>query len=165
MSHARLLTQRFLMGIPTQGIAPARILRWCDVLGMPHPLQTTFAQHLPDANMVGVGLEDSRDHGVYKIYLEFWDKVRFDVRRTGRTDPMLLHPGFKWRAQGKGSDGRIARYTCFPRLSVHDTLARIEQIYSGALTRTAQDLAMGIVRRAATANPRTLFLYVEAVEE
>jgi hypothetical protein len=114
--------------------------------------------------MVGVGLEDTRDHGVYKMYLEYWDKVRLDVRHTGRTDPMLLHLGFKWRAQGDGSDGRIVRYTCFPRLSVHDTLARIEQIYSGAATPTAQDLATAIVRRAATVNPRALFLYVETSE-
>jgi hypothetical protein len=165
MSHARLLTQRLLLGVPMQDIAPARILRWCEVLGMPPRLQTEFAQHLPDANMVGVGLEDSCDDGFYKMYLEFWDKVRLDVQRTGRTDPLLLHLGFKWRAQGDGSDGRIAHYTCFPRLSLHDTLTRIEQIYRGAETRTAQDLALGIVRRAAAANPADLFLYVEASEE
>ncbi len=165
MSHASLQTERFLLGIPTQGIAPARILRWCEVLGMPKRFQAAFLEHAPDANMVGVGLEGSRDHGVYKMYLEFWDKVRLDVRRTGRTDPMLLHLGFKWRAERDGSDGRIARYNCFPRLSVHDTLARIEEIYSGASTQTAQELAMGIVRRAATAAPTELFLYVETSEE
>jgi hypothetical protein len=168
MSHASLAAQRFLVGIPTKDIAPACIERWCDALGMPPRLRAAFAQHLPDANMVGVGLEDSRDHGVYKMYLEFWDKVRLRVRRTGQTDPMLLHLGFKWRAQaaqGDGSDGRIARYTCFPRLSVPDTLARIERIYSGAATRTARDLSMGIVRRAAAANPAALFLYVETSEE
>lgn len=165
MSHGSLLTQRCLLGVPTKDIAPARILRWCDSLGMPQRLQAVFAQHLLAANMVGVGLEESPDHGVYKMYLEFWDKVRLTVRSTGRTDPLLLHLGFKWRAQSDGSDGRIARYTCFPQLSVHDTLARIEQIYGDAVTRTAPDLAMGIIRRAAAANPAALFLYAEAQEE
>src|SRR5262245_43787369 len=165
MSNASLKTQRFLVGIPTKDIAPDRTLRLCDALGMPERLQVAFAEHLADANMVGVGLEDSRDHGVYKMYLEFWDKVRFLVRRTGQTDPLLLHLGFKWHAREGSSDGRIARYTCFPRLSVHDTLARIEQIYSGATSLTAQELTMGIVRRAATAAPTELFLYVETSEE
>jgi hypothetical protein len=165
MSHAGLMPQRFLMGIPTKEIAPERILRWCDVLGMPPRLQTAFRQHLPEANMVGVGLEDSRDHGVYKMYLEFWDKVRLEVSRTGRTDPLLLHLGFKWSAAGDDGDGRIARYHCFPMLSVHDTLTRIEQIYSGAATRTAQELALAIVRRAATNAPTELFLYVETSED
>ena len=165
MSNAGLQTQRFLVGMPTQDIAPDRTLRLCDALGMPQRLRAAFAEHLADANMVGVGLEDSRDHGVYKMYLEFWDKVRLLVRRTGQTDPMLLHLGFKWRAQDDGSDGRIVHYICFPRLSVHDTLARIEQIYSGVVTPTAQDLTMGIVRHAAAANPGALFLYMEANEE
>jgi hypothetical protein len=165
LSHAGLLTQRFLIGIPTKDISPACILKWCDALGMPQRLQTTLLQHLSEANMVGVGLEDTRDHGVYKMYLEFWDKVRLEVGRTGRTDAQLLHLGFKWRAEGDDSDGRIARYFCFPQLSVHDTLARIEQIYSGAATRTAQELALGIVRRAATTAPTELFLYVETSEE
>jgi hypothetical protein len=165
MSQASLLTQRFLMGVPTEGIAPARILRWCDLLGMPQRLQAAFTQRLPEANMVGLGLEDGPDHGIYKMYLEFWDKVRLEVQRTGRTDPMLLHLGFKWKAQGDGSDGRIGHYTCFPLLSVDDILARIEQIYSSAVARTAHDLAIGIIRRAAAANPAALFLYVEANEE
>lgn len=165
MSHASLLTKRFLIGIPTRDIAPDRILRWCDALGMPQRLKTELAQHLPEANMVAVGLEDTPNHGVYKMYLEFWDKVRHVVRRTHRTDPMLLHLGFKWRAQGDGSDGRIVRYTCFPMLSVHDTLARITQIYNGAAQPTALNMATGIVRRAAAANPTALFLYVETSEE
>jgi hypothetical protein len=45
--------------------------------------------------MVGVGLEEGPDHEVYKMYLEFWDKVRLEVRRTGQSDPLLLHLGFK----------------------------------------------------------------------
>lgn len=165
MSHARLLTQRFLIGVPTQGITRDRILRWCDILGMPQRLRAALTQHLPEANMVGLGLEDGPDHGVYKVYLEFWDKVRLEVLRTGRPDPMLLHLGFKWLAQSGASDGRIANYTCFPRLSLHDTLTRIEQIYSDAAARTAKDLALGIVRLAAAANPTASFLYVEAAEE
>jgi hypothetical protein len=165
LSHGILQEQRFLLGIPTKNLAPERILQWCDALGMPDRLRAEFVKHLPDANMVGIGLDDSRDHGVFKMYLEFWDKVRRVVLDTGRTDPLTLHLGFKWRAPGDGSDARIARYTCFPMLSVNQILVRIARIYHGATTLTAHDLAAGIVRRAATANPAALFLYVESSEE
>jgi hypothetical protein len=165
MSPGSLQAQRFLVGIPTQDLAPARILHWCETLGMPDRIRAEFVKHLPDANMIGIGLDDGLDHGVYKMYLEFWDNVRRVVLDTGRTDPMTLHLGFKWRAQGDGSDARIARYTCFPMLSVNNILARIARIYHGATTPTAHDLAAGIVRLAAAANPAALFLYVESSEE
>ena len=165
MSNAGLQTRRFLLGVPTEQIAPDRILRWCDVLGMPRRLKTSLAGHLADANMVGVGLEESRGSGFYKLYLEFWEKVRHRVRRTRQTDPMLLHIGFKWRAEGDATEGRIARYMCFPLLSTHDIMDRIEQVYAGAVTRTGPELVMDIVRRAAAAHPETLFLYMEAAEE
>jgi hypothetical protein len=165
MSRAGLQTRRFLLGVPTQQIGPDRVLLWCDVLGMPKRLKAAFAQQLAEANMIGIGLEESAEMGFYKIYLEFWDKVRGHVRRTKQADPMLLHIGFKWRAGTDVADGRIARYMCFPMLSTHDILARIEQVYIGAVTRTGQDLVMAIVRRAVAANPSNLFLFMEATEE
>lgn len=165
LSHGNLSTQRILLGIPTHQVALDRILHWSDTLGIPRRLRTVFAQHLPDANMVGIGLEEGRDHAVIKAYLEFWDKVRIEVKRTGSTDPMLLHLGFKWRAQDEGDNGKISHYVCHPLLSLHDILARIEGIYSGARSDIPRDLAMAIIRHAAAANPGRSFLYVEANEE
>jgi hypothetical protein len=165
MSTGTLQTTRFLLGVPTQQIAPDRILLWCDVLGMPNRLKTAFAGHLAGANMVGFGLEENRGRGFYKLYLEFWEQVRHRVRRTRQTDPLLLHIGFKWRAEGDATDGRITRYMCFPLLPTHDILNRIGQVYANAVTRTGPEMVMGIVRRAAAAHPETLFLYTEATEE
>ena len=161
MSHAGLLTQRFLIGIPTKDIAPARILKWCDALGMPHCLQTAFLQHVPDANMVGVGLEDTRDHGVYKMYLEFWDKVRLDVNRTGRTDPQLLHLGL---AAPRGTQRRFDRAIIVSRLSVHDTRARIEQTRSASQNAAAQESGPGHRPACCDDGPPTELFLVETSE-
>jgi len=165
MSDAGLQARRFLMGIPTRDLAPDRTLGLCHALGMPERLRATFAEHLPHANMLGVGLDDGPAAGVYKVYLEFWDKVVHLVRQTKRTAPLLLHLGFKWQAGGDGAEGRITRYTCFPLLSLHDILARIEKIHQGAATLTVQTLTTGIIRHAATSNPGVSFLYIEADEE
>lgn len=163
ISEAGLQARRFLVGIPTRDLASDRALGLCHALGMPERLRATFAEHLVHANMLGVGLDDGRTDGAYKVYLEFWDEVVHVVRQTKRTDPLLLHLGFKWRTGG--SDGRITRYTCFPMLSLHDTLSRIEKIHQSAATPTVQTLTTGIVRHAAACNPGVPFLYMEAEEE
>lgn len=163
ISSAGLQTRRFLIGIPTRDLSPDRAFALCHTIGMPERLRATFAEHWPHTNMLGVGLDDGHAEGVYKVYLEFWDEVVHLVRRTKRTDPLLLHLGFKWRT-GCG-DGRITRYTCFPMLPLHDTLARIEKIHHGAATATVQTLTTGIVRHAAATRPGVPFLYMEADEE
>jgi len=165
MSRAGLLTNRFLLGVPMREISPARVMHLCNALGMPQSCQASFLGHLGDANLIFFGLEDDGERGVYKVYLEFWDSVRRQVRRTGRTDPLLLNLGFKWRAGGDGSDVRVARYTCFPLLSVYDILGRLQQIYADGGAPAAHAGASAIIQRAAAANPSASFLYVEVSEE
>lgn len=165
LSPAGLLTNRFLLGIPLQEFSPARVLHLCGVLGMPQRSQATALDHLGNANLVFFGLEDDGKRGVYKVYLEFWDSVRRQVRSTGGTDPLLLNLGFKWRAGGDGSDVRVARYTCFPLLSVYDILGRLQQIHADGCSPVVYAGASGIIQHAAAANPSASFLYVEASEE
>lgn len=165
LSRGGLLTNRFLLGIPMREISPARVMHLCSVLGMPQSCQASFMNHLRDANLIFFGLEDDGERGVYKVYLELWDSVRRQVRSTGRTDPLLLNIGFKWRADGGGSDVRVARYTCFPLLSVHGIMGRLQQIYADGGAPATHAAASGIIQRAAAANPSASFLYVEVSEE
>jgi hypothetical protein len=165
MSRSGLLTNRFLLGIPIQEIPMARVMHLCNTLGMPQICQAAFMGHLRDANLIFFGLEDDGERGVYKVYLEFWDLVRQYVLRTGSTDPLLLNLGFKWRAGDRESDVRVARYTCFPHLSVHDILGRVQQIYAEGSAVAAHAGASQIIQRAAAANPSASFLYVEVSEE
>ena len=165
LSRAGLLTQRFLLGIPLQQIPPARVMHLCTTLGMPQGSQASVLDHLGKANLIFFGLEDDGERGVYKVYLEFWDSVRRQVLHTGCTDPLLLNLGFKWRAGGNGSDVRVARYTCFPLLSVYDILVRLQQVLAGGHSPVINAAASGIIQRAAAANPSASFLYVEVSEE
>jgi len=165
LAHGRLLSQRFMLGIPTHGLGSQQILDWCERLGMPPRLRSDFAAQLPHANLVFLGLEDGADEGIFKIYLEFWDKVREQVLRSGQNHPQLLHMGYKWRAGGADTQGRIARYTCFPRLGLQDILDAMSAIYTSGADCLSRELALAMVRKAAAANPHTLFLYVEVAEE
>ena len=165
ISHGSVLDQRFMLGVPTRGLTTAQLSRWCTALGMPERFNRRLFEQMADANLVFLGIEDGQDEGIFKIYLEFWDKVKRHVEATRRFDPLLLHLGYKWRAGSDGADGRIARYTCFPMLSVRDTLTRIQQVYGGLGESSACGLAIDIVRQAAAANPRALFIYAEVEEE
>ncbi len=162
LSRAGLLTKRFLLGVPLQQLSPARLLHICTRLGMPPSCEAILRDHLGYANLVFFGLEDDGERGVYKVYLEFWDLVRHHVRSTGRTDPLLLNMGFKWRADG--SEVRVTRYVCFPLLPVCGILGRLEQISGGGRSPVIQ-AASGILQCAAAANRSASFLYVEASEE
>lgn len=165
LSRAGLLTNRFLLGIPLKEISPARVMHLCKALGMPERCQAPLLDHLGNANEVLFGLEDDGKRGVYKVYLEFWESVRRHVRSTGCTDPRLLHLGFKWLAEGDGTDVRLARYTCFPLLSAFDILVRVKQICSNSGSSVTHAATSGIIQRAAAANPSASFLYVEVCEE
>jgi hypothetical protein len=165
MSHGGLLTERFLLGIPLHEIPLDRIMHVCNELGMPQSCRECFLAHLNAANLIFFGVEDDGERGVYKVYLEFWDEVRLQVLRTGRTDPLLLNLGFKWYAGEEDSDVRVARYTCYPCLSVYDILGRIQQIYADGSSPAAHAGTSGIIRRSAEANPSASFLYVEVSEK
>jgi hypothetical protein len=165
MSSAGLVTQRFLLGVPLQGISPPRLAQLCVAMGMPQSCQASFQRHLADANLVFFGLEEDGDRSVYKVYLEFWDSVRQQVLRSRQRDPLLLHLGFKWAADGDGKDARTARYTCFPLLSVADILDRLAALYANGRASEAHAAASAIIQRAAAANPAAAFLYVEVGEE
>jgi hypothetical protein len=165
ISRGTLRTQRLLLGVPTHNLTAAGVLAWCDHLNMPLRLREIFATHLAEANMVGLGVEYAGERVAYKMYLEFWEKVRQTLLRFRRTDPLLLHLGFKWNAGDEDDPGRAAHYTCFPILSVDASLARIARIYEHATPPTGLSCITDIVRQASAAAPGTLFIYVEAEEE
>lgn len=165
MSRSGLLTTRFLLGIPLQELSPARVVHLCEALGMPRRSQASLLDHLGNANLIFFGLEEDGERSVYKVYLEFWDSVRRQVLNSGCTDPLLLNLGFKWLAGGEDSDVRVARYTCFPLLSVPDIMGRLRRISGNGCSPATHAAASGIIKRAAAANPSASFLYVEVSEE
>jgi hypothetical protein len=132
---------------------------------MPQAQLAQFAARLPEANTVGFGFEGGERGGAYKVYLEFWDRLRARVQRDpGDVSPALLFLGFKWAASD-GSRCALATYTCHPLLSVQGIERRLVRLYEGRGDAPSLDAARAILALAAQRVPGDSFVYVEATEE
>jgi len=163
-----LLSNRFLLGVNKKEIehnAQERIIRICKRLDMPQPLLETFRQCLFDANYVHFGFEESEATCLYKVYVEFWDSIKEDLRRG--KDPsrtFLLHLGFKWDAFDHNRKA-VTRYTWHPWISVEEILDRLGAILDPAMHGLALEVARNIVHTATARIPHQDILYLEVTEE
>ena len=165
MLENKLLANRFLLGIKTAGLKSEQLLAICHQLDMPTTYMEAFKTHLPDANLVFLGFEDNEADCVYKIYLEFWDKVTKDIQiKSSRNEPVLLHLGFKWNTDNN-TEATISRYTCYPLLSINDILKRLSNLYENHEDRNSLEVAEDIIRSAASRSAATSLIYVEVGEE
>lgn len=165
MSAAGVAGERAIFGLRARGLDRAALLEACRSLGMPAASLPQFEQHLGLANTVGFGFEGDAAGGVYKVYLEFWDRLRERLAAEPRNlSPALLFLGFKWPASGAGGSA-VARYTCQPLLSVRGILARLEALYDGRTDAPSLAAARAILELAASRVGADSFVYVEAAEE
>ena len=165
MAEKRFLANRFLLGIDRKGLEQHRLLEMCERMDMPGKYLEALNENLPDANIVLFGCEENERSCVYKVYLEFWDKVKRDIRnKPDKTDPILLHLGFKWDALDN-TRGAMARYTAYPLLSVNKIVKRLSKIYEGHPDRTSFEIVKGIINLASSRIPKDLFIYLEVSEE
>ena len=157
MSPALLDADRMILGVRTGLVAREALLSVCRALGMPDAFIAQFGAVLAEANTVGFGFE----HGTYKVYLEFWEKlVRRLQREPANVDPALLFLGFKWAPRGAPA---IARYTCYPLLSIQGIRRRLDALYDerGPSVQAAREILELAARRIGADS----FVYVEAAEE
>lgn len=162
MSARRLLTNRFLIGIRTHGVAAAAFLDIADGIGIPKHLKSLFLRHLGEADVVLYGVEDGESGLICKAYLEFWQKLRREVTATGSREPALLNLGFKWSPRDSATDV-VARYTCHPMLDLAGVLRRVRTLYG---TRTdAPSCRFGLHLVQLAARSRTPTIYMEVDEE
>ena len=163
-----LLGNRFLLGVSKKEIehnAQERIIHICKRLDMPQPLLETFRQCLFDANYVHFGFEESETTCLYKVYVEFWDRIKEEIKYSKNASrPFLLHLGFKWDAFDNDRK-TVTRYTWHPWLSVADILARLGAILDPGTHGHALEIAGAIVRIAAERIPHQDILYLEVTEE
>lgn len=126
-----MLANRFLVGISKKEIAfkaNDRIAGLCERLNMPHSLMEVFRQCLFDVNYIHFGYEEEPESCLYKVYVEFWDSIKQELKRTNDySKPYILHLGFKWdpfNAERKA----LTRYTWHPHLTGEKMLARVSEI-------------------------------------
>lgn len=162
MGPQQLIQDRVLIGISISDISPETFLDIAFELGMPADCRELLSPRMPQANAVFFGIEDRPDGSVCKVYLEFWDQVRHEVRR-GIVTPMLLHFGVKWDTAQPGRH-EVAHYTCYPLLTLREILRRIVLLYPEEGVDSACDVALNIMRLGAKRNPAASFLYLESSE-
>lgn len=161
-----LREDRIILGVRSALATPEALLAACRDIGMPQPYLDAFAGELDGANTVGFGYEGDGHGGVYKVYLEFWDRLRQRVLRDpGNREPAVLFLGFKWQA-GEDGGAAVARYTCHPLLSLRGILSGLEALYearseSASLRAVRSILALAAQRIGGDDS----FVYVEAAEE
>jgi hypothetical protein len=159
------LANRYLLGIQAADVQPAQWLEACRRLSMPEALIDEFRAGLPEANVVLLGFEDGGpDACMYKVYLEYWDRLR-EKLRAGKppAQPHLLHKGFKWYID-EPSRNVVTRYECVAGLNVPDIRRRIDEIYGDVPDSRCRDAALGILDIAHQHAPRRQFLYLEVSE-
>lgn len=165
MAEKKLLWNRFLLAIRKKEIKDEKLLEICKLINMPGRYLEAFKENLSDANIVFFGFEENEKNYVYKVYLEFWDKIKKEIRKKpNKTDPALLHLGFKWDSRDNDK-GAVARYTCYPMLSVDKILKRLSNIYDGHNESPSFKIAKEIINLAASRAADDLFIYLEVNEE
>lgn len=157
--------ERLILGVRSRLAEPAALAGICRAIGMPEARIAEFEAALPEANTVGFGFEGDARGGVYKVYLEYWERLWQRLQRDPRdVSPALLFLGFKW--QPGGGTATVARYTCQPLLTPGGIRQRLEALYGGRVDSPSLEAARAILELAGRRlRPGDSFVYVEAEEE
>ncbi len=163
----KLLKNRFIVGFKKDNIflnPDMRIIEICRRIHMPESLLSTFTEHLPDAGYIHFGFEESETSCVYKVYLEFWEKLKQTVH-PDRLDPggYDLHLGFKWDVSDP-SRCALTRYIWHPWISGREIIAKVDQIIPGAW-EISRKAAKDLVSAAGVRIPDRDILFLEVIEE
>lgn len=165
MLPGRLLANRYLLGVDLKDLAGDQLPTICQRLNMPDEFVRSLAKHLPDANLVFLGFEDNPPNGVYKVYLEFWERVKSEVRSDPTSlTPKLLHLGFKWNV-ADNTQRTISKYLCYPLLTTEAILRRMTDVYASHEDGVSLKIAAEIVTLAARRAEGASFIYLEVLEE
>ena len=91
ISQKALLYNRFLLGTSKSALGQeprARTLDICERMDMPEDFLETCRENLSDANYVHFGFEENERTCIYKVYLEFYEKIEREID----TNPFYRSP-------------------------------------------------------------------------
>jgi hypothetical protein len=164
----KILTNRFLLGIGRKNMpgGDTRIFDLCGRIGMPENLQKVFRSRVAEANFVHFGFEENERTCIYKVYLEFLDRVREEIKND-REDraPRLLHLAFKWDVS-ENTRQAVTSYTLYPWLSISEMISRAcNTLKSKAEDNAINAIVEGVIRLAAERISPDDLLYLEVTEE
>jgi len=168
IANADLLQNRFLLGVSKEAVgqrADDRLTETCSLMGMPKTLLDIFKYYLPQGNYIHFGFEQNEKTTVYKVYLEFWETIEKEIRKSKhRPGPALLHLGLKWDVSDPARQA-LTRYTWYPWLSSQEILERVSHTLESGRGEAARQAAEQLVSLALARIPDRDILYLEVTEE
>jgi len=160
-----LLRNRYLLGIEKSSLEHQQLTSICEQMEMPERFLHKLLKHFPDANLVLLGFEEGIEDCTYKIYLEYWDKIRMGMSgKHPSRDPVTMFQGFKWNAFNN-SQAVLTDYTCYPLIEIDEIIEHIGKLGSSCGDSTIFDIAIEIVSNAAQLANQQPFIYLEASED
>jgi hypothetical protein len=167
MARNQLFENRFLLGVTLlkSGDQDDLIARICTHSGMPPNLLVAFEQSLPDANYVYFGAEKNEQTLIFKVYLEFRDKVQIELAAgCGNGRPHLLFTGFKWDTTSPTLQA-VTEYAWYPSLSMQDIHEQLRMFIEPNQHRELLELAEDVTAQAAEKIPVGDIQYLEVTEK
>ncbi len=168
VSEKKLSANRFLVAFEPKSVRQnsyENILRIGALMDMPEKFLGAFERDLPEATLIGFGIEEDEETCIVKAYLEFRNRYEEAMRKKpDQPDPYVSHLGFKWDA-ADNTRGALARYTCFPTFTARDILERLSNTFYRQHDRTPFEILKGVVDLGSKKVGRDKFLYLEVNEE
>jgi hypothetical protein len=152
MSHQQLNADRFLLGVSAPKINSVDVRFIANQMGFPHSWLPDLQRQLHKAVFVHFGFEQSAQHSVYKLYLEFAQYTLPDC-------PLYL--GYKWDAENSQVRS-VSSYAQVLGLSLEDMVNRVHAVYGD--THVAH-IAQDIVTLAASHSTTHDMLFVEVRDD
>jgi hypothetical protein len=169
MAQGMLLEQRYLMGVGKAAIGEARLFDTCVRMGMPAPQLAALKALLPEANSVHFGYEQGASAMVFKVYLEFWQRLNQALggRPPGAVAPqglapVVLHVAWKWDV-AQPDKAAVAEYRCYPELHSVGIFERLGGLYPAHGEPPSLEAAERIINLALKRTKKTL-MYLEVSE-
>ncbi len=162
-----LLAQRYLLGVPTPGLAPAQLLEVACRLGMPPGLQGLFQRALEGASTALYGFEGGPDGLVFKAYAEYRARLGPALAAArapgGQAQAVEMFRGFKWRVDIEDA-GVQTVYTARPGLAPAQLPALVDARLRGARADALLTAAQAVLGRALAARPGYAPLWLDLGE-
>ena len=164
LTDRQLLRNRYLLGIEKSILDHQKLSLICEQMAMPEKFVDEFFNGVSEANLVLLGFEEGIEDCTYKIYLEYWDRIRKDMSiRQPPLEPVTMFQGFKWNALDN-SRAVLTDYIYYPLLKVDEIIERIGRLGSYSGDTTTFDIANEIISRAAKLADNQPLVYLEASE-
>ncbi len=166
VAPGELTDRRYLVGIYKKYINEDIMISMCREMNMPEDFLEIFVKSQAQAGGFGIGYQEKDSERIYKVYLDFFDKVMLQARIMPNPNrPAKMNVGFKWNPE-KPNSKIISTYHCYPMITVSDIKNRLKNLYSGIENKNSLEAIYKILDLASTkVEGDDLFIYLEASEK